>query len=372
MHGQHPLRVLFVSSITSGGSGKSQRSLDDALRSRGVETMMLVDNAVGATVTRFLHEQLWDASVRFERRRILGESASWLRSLPGRTPHRESGHVLVSPAPENAFPDIALSFRPDVVVGSSIARPAWRQIRETCASLGLPAVLYLREETALAHLATGDHAAVIANSKTLTAGAAEHGVQAALIPSIIDLEDSRIESTRERILLVNPRKEHGVDIIEDLAQTFRTIEFVLQESWKLTPSEQRHVDGILRRHPNVCFRKRTTSPAEVFRDAAIVLAPHQIDNRPRTILEALGNGIPVIASDLPGLVESVGSGGIIASHASDWTNAITTLWQDPVVYRDYEQRAVAFSERSEVQTDQILDSFIDLIHETLVSERDAT
>ena len=58
-------RLLFVSSTTTGGSGRSQRELASALRATGAETMMLVDNGQGHSVSRFLHEQLWDASVRF-------------------------------------------------------------------------------------------------------------------------------------------------------------------------------------------------------------------------------------------------------------------------------------------------------------------
>lgn len=328
---------------------------------------MLVDNAAGATVTRFLHEQLWDASVRFKHTPVLGESASWLRSFPGRTAHRTGGDVLVTPAPENAFPDIAISFKPDIVVGSSIARPAWRQIRETCLELNLPAVLYLREETALSHLQTGTHAAVIANSHSLVAGAAAQGTHAHFVPSIVDVEAAKTNSTRERVLLVNPRKEHGVDVVDDLARTFRTIEFVLQESWKLTPAERLHVEDILERNPNVVFRPRVDSPAEIFRDAAIVLAPHRLDNRPRTILEALSNGIPVVASNYPGLVESVGPGGIIVTHPNEWRAAISTLWQDPISYRTYEMKARRFAGRAEVQSSAVVRDFLEVAGQTIQS-----
>jgi glycosyltransferase involved in cell wall biosynthesis len=358
-----PPRVLFVSSTTSGGSGRSQRELIAALRARGLETMMLADNAVGSTITRFLHEQLWDASVRFQNTPILHGSTSWLRSIPGRTPVRTGGDVLLSPAPENAFPDLAIDFRPDVVIGSSIARPSWRAIRETCADLGLPSVLYLREHAALGHLDANNksHCAVLANSKTLLNGAASLGVRAEFVPSLVSIESAKTVSTRERIVLVNPRRAHGVDIIEDLAETFRTIEFVLQESWTLDAAERSHVDDILARHPNVTFRQRTTQPAEVFRDAAIVLAPHTMDNRPRTILEALSNGIPVIANDLPGLVESVGPGGIIASSPSEWRAAVSSLWQDPTHYRTIENRARTYASRPEVQPESVVERFISIM-----------
>lgn len=365
------MRVLFVSSTTTGGSGRSQRELDAALRNRNIDTMMLVDNAVGATVTRFLHEQLWDASVRFADTPVLGGSTSWLRSIPGRHPQREAnekGEVLVSVAPENAFPDLAISFKPDVVVGSSIQRPAWREIRKACDELGIPALLYLREKSALKHLerVNGCHAAVLANSQTLAADARElYNIDATFVPSIVDTLNAKVRSTRERVLLVNPRQEHGVDIVEDLSTAFRTVEFVLQESWLLDPAERRHVDGILSRHPNVCFRPRTNSPAEVYRDAAIVLAPHRIDNRPRTILEAQSNGIPVIASNLPGLVESVGDGGIIASDLNEWVDAMQMLWQNPVSYREYERSARAHATRPEVTVENIVTDFLDEVYSAI-------
>ena len=325
---------------------------------------MLADDAAGSTIARFLHEQLWDASVRFESTRFLQGSTTWLRSIPGRNPTLSGGDVLLSAAPENAFPDLAIDFRPDVVVGSSIARPCWSAIRATCAELGIPTVLYLREHVALGHFDANitSHAAVLANSKTLVAGAAKLGVHAEFVPSVVDIESAKTTSTRERIVLVNPRKEHGVDIIDHLAESFRTIEFVLQESWVLDESERAHVEDILARHPNVSFRERTEHPAEVFRDAAIVLAPHQMDNRPRTILEALSNGIPVIANDLPGLVESVGPGGIIARSPGEWRAAVSALWQDPTHYRTIERRARTYAARPEVQPGYVAEQFMSIVH----------
>ena len=367
-----PLRILFVSSTTTGGSGRSQRELNTQLRRFGAETLMLVDNAVGATATRFLHEQLWGASVRFENTPVIGDSARRLRALPGRTPQRTDGDVLVTPAPENAFPDLAISFKPDVVVGSSITRPAWREIRSACDELAIPTVLYLREKTALRHLEStnGRHAAVVGNSHTLVKDAADlYSTDAALIPSVVDVSAAEVRSTRERVLLVNPRVDHGVDVVDDLAPEFRTIEFVLQESWPLDSAEKEHVDRILSRHSNVTFRPQTDSPAAVFRDAAVVLAPHQMDNRPQTILEALGNGIPVIANDLPGLVEAVGPGGIIISRRAGWVDALQTLWQDPVTYRSYEAAARAHANRPEVKTETIVSDFVEVIKNAIRTYR---
>lgn len=341
--------------------------------------MMLVDKEEGSTLTRFLHEQLRDASIRFADTPVLGESATWLRSIPGRRPSEADQEVdqtvLISSAPENALPDLAVSFRPDIVVGSTIDRSAWRAIQETCETLHIPTALYLCGESALGHLMPRkgrpfrSDDLVLANSRSLVTSASAFRTKAHYVPSVVDVEAARVDSTRERILLVHPCRDHGIQMIDSLASNFRTIEFVLQESRSLDSKERAVVNSILSRHPNVSFRSRSGNPAEIFRDATIVLAPHRVDHRPRIIREALGNGIPIIASDLPGLVEAVGPGGIIASDENEWFDAINILWQDPVVYRSYQRAASDFANRDEIQPDHIARTFLTLVNKAIVDRR---
>ncbi len=368
-----PLRILFVSSTTAGGSFRSLRELNRSLVAAGVETMTLADSGDGKTVSRYLFEQLCDVSVRFDEVPVVGTSASWLRSLPGR--HAVLGDdALLTMAPENAFPDIAIDFKPQIVIGSSILRPTWREIRSTCRQLGIASALYLREPSALRHLepGQGSHDLVIANSKTLVAGAAEHGVTAAFVPSVVDLTAAATTTSRERVLLVNPRHNHGVDIAGELANSFPMINFVLQESWPLTVEERGVVDALTSLHPNIEFRPQAPEPSTVFEDAAVLLTPHRFDNRPRVILEAMSNGIPVISADLPGLVESVGPGGIVVDDRAGlagWRAALERVWQNPAVYRQLQSEALSFSARPEVQTDKIVSDFIDHVQRAVAEHR---
>jgi glycosyltransferase involved in cell wall biosynthesis len=342
--------------------------LDAALRARGLETMMLVDDSSGHQVTRFLHEQLWDASVRFRGTPLLEPSTRWLRSIPGRRTreiHTERGDLQVTHAPENAFPDLALTFQPDLVVASSISRPSWRAIRETCAVLGVPTALYLREETALRHLEpnNGHHDLVLGNSRTLVDGAAVHGVRAHFVPSVVDLSSARCQTSRNSVLLVNPKESHGVGRIADLARTFPTVPFVLQESWDLDAKERTFIGDLLAHHPNVSFRSRRSAPSEIFRDVGLLLAPHRIDNRPRTVLEAQVNGIPVIATAQPGLIEAVGPGGVcipLEAGPSAWRDAVSSIWSNPSRYAELESAARAHADRPEVEPDHVVNTFIRL------------
>lgn len=357
-------RILFVSSTAIGGSGRSQRELDAHLRTHGVRTLMLVDDGEGGRIQRFLHEQLWDVSVRFHDRGVLGSASERLRSLPGRHARHDdsrAGDVRVSLAPENAFTELVVDFKPQVVVGSSIARPSWRTIRQACAELQIPSVLYLREAEALGHLDhRPPHELVLANSRTLQRAARVRNTKALYIPSVTDTSATTCVTSRDAIMLINPIESHGLDLIPELASTFPTTPFILQESWPLTAPQRRAVDSVLAGNPNVTFRP-ITEPASIFRDTGLLLVPHQIDNRPRVVLEAQANGIPVIATDQPGLVEAVGPGGVcLSSDASmiEWTDTIDAIWSNPARYTELERAAREHAERPEVRPATVVQAFL--------------
>lgn len=357
-------RILFVSSTAIGGSGRSQRELDAQLRHHGVQTLMLVDDGRGGRVQRFLHEQLWDASVRFHDTTVLGSASERLRSLPGRHARHDdsrAGDVRVSMAPENALPELVMDFKPDVVVGSSIGRPSWRAIRRTCTEFQIPAVLYLREAESLGHLEVAPaHELVIANSRTLQRAAKVRSTDALYIPSVTDTTSTRCITSRDAIMLVNPIESHGLELVPDLASTFPTTPFILQQSWPLSGAQRQAIDTVLRGSQNVTFRS-ITEPASVYRDIGLLLAPHKIDNRPRVVLEAQANGIPVIATDQPGLVEAVGPGGLCLPRDAgsiQWTDAIAEIWTNPTRYREVERAARDHAARPEVDPAIVATAFV--------------
>ena len=91
----------------------------------------------------------------------------------------------------------------------------------------------------------------------------------------------------------------------------------------------------------------------------MLLVPHRVDNRPRVVLEAQTNGIPVVASDHPGLVESVGPGGRIVPDVDDpapWVAALREVWDEPV-HSEVVAAARAHAARPEVSPDAIVDRF---------------
>lgn len=87
----------------------------------------------------------------------------------------------------------------------------------------------------------------------------------------------------------------------------------------------------------------------LMREADVLLVPSHIEeNQPTVILEAASVGLPVVASDMGGIPETLGEDGIILTHddVDAWVDAIVSL-QEPERFRE----AVRVSQRMEERHD---------------------
>ncbi|MEQ8840691.1 MAG: glycosyltransferase [Acidimicrobiales bacterium] len=367
-------RMLFVSSVISGGSGRSQRELAVAMQAEGRQVRFLVDAGDTAAPRRRLLSEFTDATARFDGRAIGRPVDGVRRRLGARTTWREIDGLRheTTIAPENAFEASVRRWRPDVVVVSSISRTTWRRIRAVCRQRGIPTALHLREANAIGHLTAGLFPdLLLANSGTLVDDAARLGLHAEMVPSVVQVQPMAQLPSREVLLLVNPLASHGVRVIGPLAAARPDIPIVLQESWSLDGADRQEVERLVRQHPNVVFRAFDPRPEALFRDARILLAPHLVDNRPRTVLEAQANGLPVVASALPGLVEAVGEGGVLVPEDAgpeQWVRAVGSIWDDEPRWMNLSDRARMHAGRVEVRPEVVAAAFAALVDE-LVDER---
>lgn len=78
-----------------------------------------------------------------------------------------------------------------------------------------------------------------------------------------------------------------------------------------------------------------TELGELRRRAAVVLAPSKWEEPcPYAVLDAMADGIPVLASDLGGLPELVGPKSVLpADDLGAWTRGLSALWEDPELCR---------------------------------------
>lgn len=357
------MRILFVSSTAIGGSGISQRQLARRLAERGHDVVLLADSEVKG-VRRYLYRRQVNLTTKLRGTRWRGPLLPVQRRF-GRAVRVDDSREFptwFSQFPENGYKTVRRWFEPDVVVASSIDRVTWRRLRGQLLAEGIPSVLYLREESAIGHLTISDAPpdVLLANAHSHAAVAEALGYTCQVIPSVIDVGRARVDSTRVTALLINPIHSHGGDLVWELADRCPEISFVLQESWPLDDGAWSALEILARARGNVVLRRRVDDPAVVYQDARVLLVPHRVDNRPRVIAEAQSNGIPILASDHPGLAEAMGPGGIALSrrHASDeWVAELRRLWGDSGAYDHLAQEARVHARRPANDADEVTSVF---------------
>jgi glycosyltransferase involved in cell wall biosynthesis len=358
------MRILFVSGTSIGGSAHSTRELAERLVARGHDVAILFRDE-GAARTRSVHKRAINLVVKLGSSplaRPVDRAAALLGRRPRRAAEPVPYAVWFTSVPENSIGALLRDFRPDVVVASSIGRVAWRRIRTMLAELAIPSVLYIREESALGHLTISNAPPdlLLANAHTYAERTAALGHPALVVPSVVSVDRYLVDSSRERVLFVNPVPSYGLEAAFGLAAARPDVAFAFVEWWRLDDEARAALDRRLADVPNVVFRPATTDPGRVYADARVLLAPFLLDGRPRVVLEAQANGIPVLASDLPALRETVGSGGRFVpadAPAPAWAAALGEIIDDPEDYRRACEAARAHATREEVDPDAIVTRF---------------
>jgi glycosyl transferase family 1 len=366
------MRILFISGVARGGSPQSTRELARRLAARGhtVGALFGVDEAPRR---RRLHKRTVNLAVKLGSSplaRVPETAAGWICRRPHPVPGTGDVQTWESPIPSSAFPAVEAQFRPDVVVASSIDRMDWRSIRGRLRAHGTPSVLYVREQNSFGHLTVSEAPPdrLVTNAAVHTEHAAELGYDAVTVPSVVSVDDCLVTSTREKVLLVNPTPLYGVDVAMDLAAARPDVAFALAESSALGGAEVDALTARLAGLPNVELRRFSPDPRALYRDARVLLAPYRSNGRPRVVLEAQANGIPVLASDLPALREAVGPGGLVVdvdAPVAEWAGALSRLVDDPARYETFVAAAREHSRRAEVDPEAITDRFEAVLTELL-------
>ncbi len=186
------------------------------------------------------------------------------------------------------------------------------------------------------------------------------------IPYLVDAHRVRADRTSSGyVTFVNPSFEKGlfwfVRIADELGRRRPDIPLLVVES---RASESTLVGcGIdLRPHGNVFLMGQTSDPRDFWRETRICLMPSLWwESQGLVAVEAMINGIPVIASDRGALPETLGNAGITlpipdritpatrilptAEEVTPWVDAVIRLWDDAAFYKDHQRRAFQEAER---------------------------
>lgn len=289
------------------------------------------------------------------------KSAFGLRSLGRMTVRRrrfEKGtyrahRVYRVPSIHHNIPFVIDDFKSDVVLVQAMAS---MPVAHTISALGVPMVVYWRdaEKHRMCGTPVGLNARYIANSQFTASFYKQHfGVSSTVIPPLIRRERYiALQPTRESVVFIGTVPEKGLNVAIGVARACPDIPFEFVESW-IMPHRRRHaVKSILASLPNVRFVPHQSDMLPIYSRARLLLAPSQWEEAwGRVASEAHINGIPVIGSNIGGLPEAIGPGGILVdpkASPSEWAEHIQGLWHDKVSYQRLSDDAAAYSKRLEL------------------------
>jgi len=270
---------------------------------------------------------------------------------------------------ENAFHQLAMqqmdSFRPDAVLGFGglvLERAIFREARRR----SIPTLFYLANANYPFAEAFEDVDRILTPSVHLGEYYRRHsGLDSVALGPFIDLDRVRGAPetqawARDWALFVNPAPEKGLGLVLALARragaALPEARFMLLEGrWRAADLAARYgIDWSA--WPNVLWLENQADMRPLYAQARVLLYPSLcFEGFGRAVLEAMANGVPVLASRAGALPEAVGAGGecleLPASrteegmsgwtdaHVQPWLKRLTRLWREPGHFLAQSQRA---------------------------------
>lgn len=343
-----PKRILFTAgaSYLPQGHGGIQRNTHDLcgqLLSRGMNVAVLSRLLPGDGIS------LWNSVRRkLTRRAVVAD-------------HGLGYPVYRGWELERGLTSVLTHFKPDVVVLQSERMFEFGRIARQCR---IPAFVY--QHTACQYDRTAEtplrELRFIANSQ-FTSGWVRRafGAESVVVPPIIVPGHYRVESTRERALFFNPHPLKGGLIALELAKRFPDIAFDFVSTWYASPPEE-EVRVAAACVPNISWHAPRPDVRGLLARARVVLVPSQLEETwGRVVSEAQVSGIPVVASEVGGLPEAVGPGGVLVGKFGDveaWHHALARVWRDESLYQELSAAARVYAARAEFSPERVTDSFL--------------
>jgi glycosyltransferase involved in cell wall biosynthesis len=246
--------------------------------------------------------------------------------------------------PAVALSEVLRRFDPDVTV---LHPDKAADLHEALRALGRPQLVYLRDaEFQRLGFAPTDEPGVgyVANS-SFTAEAARNafGLAVDAIPPLILPQRYLTEVRGEEVLFVNPVPEKGVEIALAVAAACPRRRFRFVEGWPLDARRRAQLEAQVRALGNVELQSATQDMRPLYARTRVLIVPSRWQEAwGRIVTEAQLNGIPVLATRIGGLPESVGDGGELfepEDSAQQWARAVERHFVDGAHHAEMSRRA---------------------------------
>lgn len=236
------------------------------------------------------------------------------------------------------------SFKPTVVLTQCEGA---EEVAQFCVGQRIPVVVMIRSVAEIPQPGDWSRAAhfVTVSNYMRQRLLSEAGLAATVLPPPISKDRVLVQSgtaeSATHITLVNPIPRKGGELLLSLASRSTERRFMAVEGWYWPVGYRAR----LRTMPNILAVPRMRAMSEVFRRTRILLMPSdQTEAFGRVAVEAMLNGIPVLATPGAGIREATQGAAVYVSSsdvdaAPEWESALRLL-DDDASYRLWSQRGL--------------------------------
>jgi glycosyltransferase involved in cell wall biosynthesis len=193
-----------------------------------------------------------------------------------------------------------------------------------------------------------------------------HGVAPFIVNPVFRPERYQADWSPSNVTFINPVPEKGLDLALAIARLCPEIPFAFVKGWPLGLRQAIALRGELRSLSNIKLIERTSDMRSIYSKCRVLLVPSVWPRETwgRVASEAQIMGIPVLGSDIGGLPESIGDGGLVLPSTAApqvWAEALKKLWCDQEWFQEKSRLARLHSLRPAVAIDRQMDSFIEIL-----------
>jgi glycosyltransferase involved in cell wall biosynthesis len=297
---------------------------------------------------------------------------------------------------EEAIEKKIIEFKPDVIITQLMWSDVALKLSNKYSIPSIMRVCKIPIEISLAKSSQYAPTAIISTSKSVKEYVLKNWLRGSkIIKPLVEIDDYLVKKEgfhpfkNELIFMFNPLKRKGGLIFKEIAMSLPEKKFGTVRGWsslkenkdsknfsaeyikRITESEGSVFDGSLpdyidfKECRNVKIFESEDDPKKLYEKIKILLIPSQWEEAfGRVAIEAMANGIPVIASNVAGLKEAVGSGGILLEKddTESWIRGIKKLNEDEIYYKTWAKKGKEFI-KQHYNEKEIVSQYVKLIKE---------
>jgi len=270
--------------------------------------------------------------------------------------------------PVAGMPEVMRKVRPDAVIVQSVRFDAFKVCAESLRQ-NVPTFFYVHDANAISVLknqAPPLGLRFIANSR-FTEALVRRGFRrdCEVLPPAIVPKLGEAAASAKSVVMINPRPLKGGEIAVEVARRCGDIPFLFVEAWSGRDADIRSIRQYALSLANVTWLPVQKDMSAIYGASRLLLVPSQC---PETwgmiVTEAHHWGIPVVASRLGALPDTVGPGGLLVDADADideWVEAVRQLWDNPTAHRAYAKAALEYARRDEIDPASIARKLVRIV-----------